>query len=429
MRRWLGILALPIIILLALWFARFSFWMPHWHPEEVLQLTLAAQYDRMGLDDYHVRDYDIERRQIPNQRDRVLIQPIRPKFASSGDVRRFLAENYVPNIELAMIPVPPFFPAAIAFSHRMLMNKAYPFAVVETHLGPLVRDVHPEIFSRTQYWLVVVPLFFFALVILVAFGLARLFVDTTQATIAAFLVAMNPICLSLATFSVPDLALVFWMILAVSCFVKASRDQSFLWSVGAGIAGGMALLTMPQAIWLWVFFLGARIFIEKRGSWKWAVVAIAIGIFLSHHWYRRLVEADGVSVALGLETLFSPTLKPWMGIVDYGQAFLSFWISAPILLFSIVGLAWRAKHLNVLWFWVSIVLVASFFETSLVAGRAFVAMVPALAVLAVYGLAYSKIFLLQKIKGRLGEGVWVLLITLLITAQVALAQTWILQRA
>ena len=132
------------------------------------------------------------------------------------------------------------------------------------------------VFGVGEWQLVAIPLFLGVLGIGVAFYLGTKFYDRRVGVIAAFLLAIYPLDIALATQLVPDLPLGVTTSVSFALYLRACEERASLWwAIAAGVVWGIAYLIKIEAAFLAPAFFAALLF--RPQTWR-QVAVVSLGV-------------------------------------------------------------------------------------------------------------------------------------------------------
>lgn len=221
-------------------------------------------------------------------------------------------------------------------------------------LGREVFGPHEQIGRVFSFLVSMATLLVFAL-------LARLLIGSLAALAGAAFLAVNPLFVQVSTAILPEPLMLFASVLCVYCFWRWLQEPSSgRWSVGASVAGGLAILTKVPAIHLGLLLLPLLIWqrgwrsLRSARPWLMAVVMVGPSVAWYLHangfWldYGNSIGISNESHWTGLDALTQPHLLVGMLRSEVVQV----WRGGGILI-GIFGalMSWRQRGTRVALLW------------------------------------------------------------------------------
>ncbi|MCX6792148.1 MAG: phospholipid carrier-dependent glycosyltransferase [Candidatus Gottesmanbacteria bacterium] len=167
------------------------------------------------------------------------------------------------------------------------------------------------------------------------------YIDAFTGVLAAFLFAILPYSIYYGRTILPDPSMVFWSVLSLWLI---GRGKSLWWTIFAGIAGAIALLSKPMAAFLLIpipYIVYRQFGISIKSFLRFIVYAIIsfVSLLVWRKWILQFPEGIPVSSWLlnGNGIRFKGAWFHWLFAVRLGDLMLGFWGLIPFGL----GLALR----------------------------------------------------------------------------------------
>ncbi len=294
----LGLLAL--ILCFAFFLRRDAFWLPHWKGDQGHYAVLSMKLDLQGLDGYHLREVGLGNKIISTDPK---IEFVFFRLLPAGDMGDILRILHVVGQGYYDEPLhyrAPLFSYVLMLSHRLFDGDKKFYALCSSNLAEQVVKIKPKIIMTTQFWAAVVPIFFNLAVILMTFFLGRQFFNDRVGLWASFLMASNPVSLTLAYRLLVEDLLTFLVTLSVFLYLLFFRKKNIFGAFAAGAAAGLAVLAkqtaglLLPAVWLYTLF-------SERKSKN--IVGIALNpyfliyalaaVLVSAFWFLKVYQVFG----------------------------------------------------------------------------------------------------------------------------------------
>lgn len=297
---------LVLMLTLAFWVRRQTFWIPHWQGDQSQYVALAMKLDRQGLTGYHLSNVAIRVITMRDPENWKLIYPTLTQNEDVGDILRAYEMGGLTYYDMPLFYKAPLFPMTLMYAHRWLAADHQPYVIVSTNLRREALRIKPEFFFRAQLWAVIVPLVSNLLVILFTYLLARRLFGDREGLYAAAIMAFNPIgVVSSNRLLTEDLSGCL-SIAAVWCFLGALRRSRWLGAFGAGLLAGLAILAKQSAmlvlpaLGLYACAVAVRRVDRSRPGPFFAAVfnpavvcLIAGAAWVSLHWFIKVYQVYG----------------------------------------------------------------------------------------------------------------------------------------
>ena len=269
---WLPYIALLFCCVFAMAVRSDTFWLSHIRGDQGFYLSLAMKLQHQGLKGYNLREVD----QISLSASQRLPQSIiEIKPAKKGTRGTLLESCYRTGSGEAydepLFYSTPLFPFTLMLSHA-LFAKHKNYRVVYKHIGKEVAFFKPKELFSSQFYAAFVPFIFGVCLVAVTFWIGRTFYGDMAGFFAAFILAVNPIAI-LCSYKLWSGSMVaVYLSLSGLLFFTGIKKNALWLSAGAGIAGGMAVLTKQTAgffifgiIYYYFWCIGRDIMNKKFG--------------------------------------------------------------------------------------------------------------------------------------------------------------------
>ena len=277
---------LAALVFSALWNAR-SVRIGHANGDQRAYVAMAMKLEHFGL---HASSYRLHDVRMRRQGDLVVYSPHED---GEGDLLRTLRADGTSFYEQPLFHAPPLLPLLIRCAHSVLAPRA-PYAVLAPD-----RAAGSSLSWRERWhaqgYAVVVPLICALLLLLVAAALGAMLGGPAAAAIAAWLLAVAPVQALCAQRVWADSLLALGVGVAALCFWRALDRNSWRWSLAAGLALGLALLTKNNA--LLTLPVLAFALLGHASSWRRRLALLgascALATVVALPWYLEVVRVFG----------------------------------------------------------------------------------------------------------------------------------------
>lgn len=265
-----GVFKTAAILLMVLGVAVFgrinTFWLPHWMGDQCQYVSLAMKLDRFGFNHYNLRGVDVGYINFDEKKIFRLVYPKPAKdITSKGMMLEGLELVGISYYDQPFFHKPPAFPYLIMLSHRIFaMNKDL-YTIVLTNIGPYLSKAKPKIFLDSQFYAVIIPFMFSLGMVVLAFTIGKMLFSDKIGLYAAFLFAIQPISIWTAHKIWADDMVSFFVNLSVILILAGYKYKKDWLLILAGLFCGIGVLTKQTAGYLVfvviLFFILAN---EKR---------------------------------------------------------------------------------------------------------------------------------------------------------------------
>jgi 4-amino-4-deoxy-L-arabinose transferase-like glycosyltransferase len=324
------------------------------------------------------------------------------------------------------------FSIALMISH-LIFSRDKPYLIVQEHLGERVFDTKPIYFFFSQFYAVIVPLFFNTMLVFLTYYLGRMFFSDRIGIYAAFMITISPVSILTSHKVWADDMHAAFVILSAGLFLIAQKKQKAWISFLSGISCGISVLAKQTGILITGPILAYSLFInidKIKDIKKWPslffnkhLIAYGLGLtVMVVPWFYKVYSIYG-------DPLYRPS-KPNIRTTDTTGWFQMIGSRPdPIILFSVgipyqnplfllfCATIWKfivslrfwnpvekenkeGHHIVFLWFWLLIFFWVLFFYTGGDEHRRALPSYPPLALLAAYALNKLRIFLETLFKNK-----------------------------
>lgn len=270
-------LCLAAILAHAAYVRRLAPWMPHWKGDQNHYVALAMKLEKFGLGGYNLRGVRFLTA-IAGEKPKVIFT--RATAADSPDetgdlvgVLKRVGQGYY---DEPLHMRAPLFPWLVSVANALWSKPGYEYALVSSNPGRDALRVRPAISQQVQRWAVILSLMGNFLVLLLVFAAARMWFGDRVALYATFLLATNPIHITLGYRLLADDWVVVWLMGAMIAAYRAvtARDGAGFFAAGALL--GLAFLTKQSVV---VVAAGIFVFtaLASDRSFAWR----GLGLFLA----------------------------------------------------------------------------------------------------------------------------------------------------
>lgn len=211
-----------------------TFYLPHDVNDEVFFLGTALKLDKFGMGGYNLRGLDV-------RRDTHFFSLFPSPEGTKGSILQRLAKKGIYYYDEPLHHIPPLFPYALMFSHRVFA-KERPYLAVKTDLKGVAIIIRPKEFLTGQFYCSIVPFVFSLLFILAVFLLGKIFFGERIGFYAALFISIAPIDILTSQRIWADDMVCFFLTLSALLFLSGHKNNNLLFSGAAGLAGGLATL-------------------------------------------------------------------------------------------------------------------------------------------------------------------------------------------
>ncbi|MBN1868976.1 MAG: glycosyltransferase family 39 protein [Candidatus Omnitrophica bacterium] len=238
------LLPLSLSFVLIIHFAlRFNtFWLAHYRGDQNQYTGLAMKIQHFGMKGYTLRGIDVKPYDEENN-----ILAMFPSEDEEGDLIRGFKSSGSGYYDIPFFHKGPAFSIAIFLSHQIFSrNKDY--LLVYSHLGKEVFKRKPKEFFFSQFYAVIIPLFFSMMLMLLTLSLGKMSFSGRIGIYAAFMLAVNPVSILTAHKIWADDMLAAFVALSALLFLIAQSKQNAWFSFFSGICCGIAVLAKQTGI-------------------------------------------------------------------------------------------------------------------------------------------------------------------------------------
>lgn len=292
--------SLFLVLLFAFWIRLDAFWLPHWRGDQSQYVALAMKWKRAGLEDYSLRGVNLRTLSPVGEPSLSFSCCVPAPPGDPGDLIRGLRTMGHDHFDEPMHSRAPLFPAFLSLSHDLFLGEGEPYAVCTSNLGADVRSSRPPVIFKVQFWAAVVPVFFNLGVILATFFFGRRFFGTGTGLIAAFLMASNPVSVTLAYRLLVEDTLTFFTVVSFFLYLLGCEKKNRLLVAAAGAAAGLAILGRQTAVLIFPA-VGIHAFAASRAEGKgWRSLApsnflifTVFALLVSAAWFFKVWQVFG----------------------------------------------------------------------------------------------------------------------------------------
>ncbi|MCK5259584.1 MAG: glycosyltransferase family 39 protein [Candidatus Omnitrophica bacterium] len=280
-------LPLSILVLLTVHFAiRYNtFWLSHLFGDQNQYTALALKLEKLGFDGYNLRGVDIK----PTDETQEIFA-ISLSKDEEGSLMKGLKLAGAGYYDIPFFHKGPAFPIALMLSHR-LFNRRDDYLLVRQHLGKQVFEIKPKYFFSSQFYAVIVPLFFSMALMLLTLYLGKMLFSYRVGFYAAFMMAVNPISILTAHKLWADDMVALFVALSAVLFYLAQEKDKLWFSLLAGISCGIAVLAKQSAGAIFPGFIAYSILIKKQFK---HLITCGIGLALmAGPWFYKIYSIYG----------------------------------------------------------------------------------------------------------------------------------------
>ena len=403
------LIPLSIFILLVVHLAlRYNtFWLSHFRGDQNHYTGLAMKLQELGFDDYNLRGIDM----MPSD-DKHQVYAVSLSKDKEGSLMRSLKHSGAGYYDIPFFHKGPAFSIALMISHR-IFSRSKDYLLVQEHLGKQVFNTKPKYFFSSQFYAVIVPLFFSTILMLLTFYLGKMLFSYRIGFYAAFMMAVNPISILTSHKLWTDDMLSVFVTLSVILFFLAQKKDTLWLSFLSGISCGIAVLTKQNAGILFPGLIVYSILIKRTFK---HLITYGIGLTLvSAPWFCKIysIYKDPLYMPVNKDILQTDTTGWFKRISSRPPPFKLFtigipYLSPPFILFYatlkdfIPGLRlWipvermskERDNIMLLWFWILTFFLFLVFYTGGDEHRRMLPAYPAIAVLSAYILNKLRIFI------------------------------------
>ena len=257
-RQAITVFLLAAIVGCAFWLRFNTFWLPHWKGDQNQYIALAMKLDEQGFNGYNLREVRLGSYVVSEDPPIQLAFCKRSEPGEKGDLIRLLNMVGQFHYDQPFHHRPPLFAGILMASHHLFGDGKKIYGVCSSNLGEKVDSIKPAIVFKTQFWAVIVPLFFNLALIVMTFLLGARFFNERVALWGAFLMAVNPVSLVMAHLLLVEDTLAFFVTLSVFLTLEFLPKKNYFGVFAAGAAAGLAILTKQTGgVLLGVVFLYA----------------------------------------------------------------------------------------------------------------------------------------------------------------------------
>jgi len=401
-------LPLSILVLLVIHFAlRYNtFWFSHVPGDQNQYVGLAMKLQEAGMEGYSLKGIDMR----PADRDNH-IYIFSPSEDEKGSLLRGLERSGTDYYDMPFFYKGPAFPIALMISHQ-IFDRDKNYLLVRSHLGNHVSKLKPKEFFTAQFYAVIVPLLFSAILMLLTFYLGKLLFSYRIGFYAAFMMVVNPISiLSSHKIWADDMQAVFVTLSAILFFLAQKKDKFWLSFLG-GISCGIAVLTKQNAGIIFPGLIVYSILIKRSfkhlipygigltmatASWFYKVYSI-YGNPLYSPSHPNLQKTDTTGWFKRIASRPRPLILFSIGIPYLSPLFILAYITLKNFVLrlrlwnSIEKMNKEGNNIAFLWFWILSFILFFIFYGGGDEHRRMLSAYPAIAVLSAYILNKMRIF-------------------------------------
>ena len=214
--------------------------------------------EKYGLDQYNIRGIDTYSINTLEDKNIKLLFPWPAKEGDQGNMLTGLINTGADYYDLPLFQNAPGFPFALILSHKLFAIKNQPYAVA-FYSNKILMNLKLKSVFKTQFFAVIVPLFFSVMTIIAIFLLGRYLFSSRVGLYAAFIYSINPVNLLTSQKVWADDMLTFFVVIAVIIFVLAFKKKIPFIAFFAGVTCGIAVLAKQSGILLlpaiWLFMV------------------------------------------------------------------------------------------------------------------------------------------------------------------------------
>ena len=337
---------LPILLVLgiAFWIRSNTFWLPHWRGDQSQYIALAMKLDYLGLEGYNLRRATINflNPAVPDQQspEGDLVYVTLAEEADEGGVLKVLKGVGQAYYDEPLHMRAPLFPYVLMWSHRLFAQHHQPYIISKANLGEGVKTKRPKLIFKSQFWAVIVPLFFNLCVIVMTYVLGKKLFNERVGIYAAFLMGTNPVGVVTAQKIWAEDLTLFFLLFSVILFSIFYPKKKMLGIFIAGImAGGAVLVKQTAGIILVVIGLYLWLLADRKSG---SVPIVLKGTLSKEFW----IYTAGVMLASGFwfikvfQTYGNPFHLPVSGMMLAQQQDTTGWFREigmrphPLIFFS-----------------------------------------------------------------------------------------------
>ncbi|NQT46732.1 MAG: glycosyltransferase family 39 protein [Candidatus Omnitrophica bacterium] len=240
-----------------------TFYLPHNNGDQIFYVAAAMKLDQNGFAEYNLRGIKVHEEPF-------YLTMFDMGGEHKGDILIGQEQNGVFYYDIPLLHMPPGFPLALMFSHKIFSpSTPYTTVSVDTRNLSKIPGKILEEFFYSQFYLAIVPFVFSILFIAATFILGRMLFGEKVAFYAAALLAISPIEILASQKVWADTMVSFFVVLAAVLFIASIRRDSLFFAFFAGVSCGIATLAKMSGIF---FLIAVAIFHiwmhrEKRLSW------------------------------------------------------------------------------------------------------------------------------------------------------------------
>ncbi|MDD4202456.1 MAG: glycosyltransferase family 39 protein [Candidatus Omnitrophica bacterium] len=258
-----------------------TFWIPHWQGDQSQYLSLALKLDTFGFTEYNLRGINIQYFSPKGDTDICIIFPVIAKDKdSTGVILTALEGAGGRRYDTPLYHLPPAFPYAIMLSHKIFTQKNTPYLSIESN-KKITRN---HVLFKTQFYSVIVPLFFDIGMILCTFFIGKTLYNNRVGLYASLMLTLNAVNILSSQRLWADTMLSFFVTLSILLFVLSmNQKRQLLFIFLSGISAGIAILC-KQTAGFYVFAIISFIIITNE---KWytlltgLIIALLTGSFIT----------------------------------------------------------------------------------------------------------------------------------------------------
>jgi len=298
-----------ILFILVIFFAFFvrinTFWLPHWMGDQSQYVALAMKLDKLGFEFFNLRGLQVGFVDLDKQHQFRLVYPeTTENVRDKGQILAGLERAGIFYYNKPFFHKPPGFPYALILSHHLFAKTKDKFMVVFGSKAHYIRHLRPKIFMDTQFWAVIVPLFFSVGSIALTFIIGKMFFSTRVGFYAAFLMSIHPVSVMTAQKLWADDMVMFFIMVALLMFIIA-KEQQWKWlNVFAGISCGIAVLAKQTggylliALWGFLVIINLRNMVDMKSFLKIVfsdeIILFGLGLFMiTGFWFIKITAIYG----------------------------------------------------------------------------------------------------------------------------------------
>jgi len=341
------LLAVSAVLLFAFCLRRDAFWLPHWKGDQSHYAVLAMKLDKQGFAGYNLREVNIGNKILSEDPpvELVFFRPGKP--GDQGDLLRVLTAVGQGYYDEPLHFRAPLFSWILMESHRFFAGDAPFYVACASNLGEKVRTVKPRVILQAQFWAAAVPVFFNLCVILLTFFLGWKLYDEHTGLWAAFLMASNPVGVTLAYRLLCEDAMVFFLALSVLLYLIFYPKKNFAGLFSAGVAAGLAILSKQTAGLILIAVGGYTIFLRrglkffKRIFSPELIIYGVAAILVSAPWFWKVYRTFGTPLHIpgSVSSGMSQDVTGWFQSVSHRPPPFLFFSIGVIFLSPLLGLA------------------------------------------------------------------------------------------